>query len=68
MTALLDYDPNAAEALRSALGADTVVLPTLDALKRHRDRELALADVESRDLLRVAEHLREDLLPREDRR
>jgi pilus assembly protein CpaE len=40
MTALLDYDPNAAEALRSALGADTVVLPTLDALKRHLETHL----------------------------
>ena len=40
MTALLDYDPNAAEALRSALGADTVVLPTLDALRRHLETHL----------------------------
>lgn len=40
MTAILDYDPSAAETLRSALGADTVVLPTLDALRRHLDTHL----------------------------
>src|SRR4029079_227546 len=40
MTAILDYDPNAAEALRSALGADTVVLPTLDSLRRHLETHL----------------------------
>jgi pilus assembly protein CpaE len=40
MTALLDYDASAAETLRSALGADTVVLPTFDALRRHLDTHL----------------------------
>lgn len=40
MTAILDYDAGAAESLRSALGADTVVLPTLDALRRHLDTHL----------------------------
>ncbi len=35
MTAILDYDPATAETLRSALGADAVVLPTVDALRRH---------------------------------
>ena len=40
MTAILDYDPNAAESLRSALGADTVVLPTLDSLRRHLETHL----------------------------
>ena len=55
MTAILDYDPNAAEALRSALGADAVVLPTLDAMRRHLETHLgedavvvgASVDVES---------------------
>ena len=40
MTAILDYDPNGAETLRSALGADVVALPTLDALRRHLDTHL----------------------------
>ena len=40
MTALLDYDASTAETLRSALGADTVVLPTFDALRRHLDTHL----------------------------
>jgi pilus assembly protein CpaE len=64
MTALLDYDPNAAEALRSALGADTVVLPTLDALKRHLETHLgedavvvgASVDIES--ALDIASNMR----------
>ena len=40
MTALLDYDAGTAETLRSALGSDTVVLPTFDALRRHLDTHL----------------------------
>ena len=65
MTAILDYDPNAAESLRSALGADAVVLPTLDALRRHLDTHLgedtvvvgASVDIESAlDCHRHANH------------
>ena len=40
MTAILDYDASAAESLRSALGADAVILPTFDALRRHLDTHL----------------------------
>ena len=40
MTVILDNDPSAAESLRSALGADAVVLPTLDGLRRHLDTHL----------------------------
>jgi pilus assembly protein CpaE len=41
MTAILDYDANAAETLRGALGADIVVLPSFDALRRHLETHLA---------------------------
>jgi pilus assembly protein CpaE len=41
MTAILDYDANAAEALRGALGADVVVLPSFEALRRHLDTQPA---------------------------
>jgi pilus assembly protein CpaE len=40
MTAILEYDPGTAESLRSALGADAIVLPTLDGLRRHLQTQL----------------------------
>lgn len=35
MAAIVDLDPSIAETLRSALGAETVVLPSMDGLERH---------------------------------
>lgn len=37
MTALVDLDASIAETLRSALGPDGLVVPSLDALRRHLD-------------------------------
>jgi pilus assembly protein CpaE len=37
MTAILDFDPNAAESIRSALGPDAIVIPSLAALRDHLD-------------------------------
>ncbi len=39
MTAIVDLDPNISETLRSALGADSQVLPSLDALRRHLETQ-----------------------------
>jgi pilus assembly protein CpaE len=64
MTAILDYDPNGAETLRSALGADVVVLPTLDAMRRHLDTHLGEdavvvgASVDLESALDLAEQMR----------
>ena len=41
MTAILDYDPTGAETLHAALGADSVIVPTFDGLRRHLDNHLA---------------------------
>lgn len=40
MTAILDFDPNAAESIRSALGPDAIVVPTLAALREHLEIDL----------------------------
>ena len=64
MTAILEYDASSAETLRSALGADVVVLPTFNALKRHLETHLgedsvvvgASVDIES--ALEVASSMR----------
>jgi hypothetical protein len=37
MTAIVDLDVGTAETLHAALGPDTLVLPSLDALRRHLD-------------------------------
>lgn len=37
MTVIVEFDPNGAEAIRSALGPDAAVLPGLDALHGHLD-------------------------------
>ena len=64
MTAVLDYDVSTAETLRSALGADAVVLPTMDALKRHLETQLAEdavvigASVDMESALDLAEAMR----------
>lgn len=66
MTAILDYDPTGAETLHSALGADTIMLPTFDALRRHLATQIgedsvvigATVDVES--ALALAEQMRVD--------
>lgn len=64
MTAILDYDPNGAQTLRSALGADVVALPTLDALRRHLDTNLGEdavvvgASVDLESALELAEQMR----------
>ena len=39
MTAIVDLDPAAAETLHSALGPDSHVLPSLDALRRHLETQ-----------------------------
>ena len=41
MTAILDHDPANAEMLRATLGGGAIVLPSLDALRRHLDTNLA---------------------------
>jgi pilus assembly protein CpaE len=41
MTALVDLDATTAETLHAALGPDSLVLPTLDALRRHLETQLA---------------------------
>src|SRR4051812_1274463 len=40
MTAIVDLDATIAETLRAALGADAVVLPSMDALSRHLETQL----------------------------
>jgi pilus assembly protein CpaE len=37
VTVIVDLDPTAAETLRTALGSDAEVLPSIDALRRHLD-------------------------------
>ena len=39
MAAIVDLDPSTAEMLHAALGADSVVLPTMDALRRHLETQ-----------------------------
>jgi pilus assembly protein CpaE len=39
MGAIVDLDPSTAEMLHAALGADSVVLPTMDALRRHLETQ-----------------------------
>ncbi|MEP6760691.1 MAG: AAA family ATPase [Sporichthyaceae bacterium] len=39
MTAIVDLDPNTAEMLHAALGLDSVVLPTMDSLRRHLETQ-----------------------------
>src|SRR3954454_19838172 len=39
MTAIVDLDPNISETLHSALGPDSMVLPSLDALRRHLETQ-----------------------------
>ena len=64
MTVILDYDPTGAETVHAALGADSLVLPTFDALRRHLDMHLgedavvigATVDIES--ALELAERMR----------
>ncbi len=40
MTAIVDLDPATADTLHSALGPDSQVLPSLDALRRHLETQL----------------------------
>jgi pilus assembly protein CpaE len=39
MAAIVDLDPNTAGMLHAALGQDSVVLPTMDALRRHLETQ-----------------------------
>jgi pilus assembly protein CpaE len=39
MAAIVDLDPNTAEMLHAALGSESVVLPTMDALRRHLETQ-----------------------------
>ena len=39
MTAIVDLDPSTAETLHAALGPDSIVLPSLDALRRHLETQ-----------------------------
>jgi pilus assembly protein CpaE len=41
MTALVDLDATTAETLHAALGPDSLVLPSLEALRRHLETQLA---------------------------
>ena len=41
MTAIVDLDVNTAEMLHAALGPDSVVLPSMDALRRHLETQFA---------------------------
>ena len=41
MTAIVDHDPAVAETLHQALGPDSQVLPSLDALRRHLETQFA---------------------------
>ena len=41
MAAIVDLDANTAEMLLAALGADNVVLPSMDALRRHLETQFA---------------------------
>ena len=64
MTTILDYDPTGADTLQSALGADCILVPSFDALRRHLDNHLtedavvigATVDIES--ALDLAEKMR----------
>lgn len=64
MTAVVDIDPSAAETLRSALGPDSLLLPSLDALRRHletdftEDAVVIGANVDLTAALEVAESMR----------
>jgi pilus assembly protein CpaE len=40
MTVIVDLDPTRAETLRTALGSDAELLPSVDALRRHLDSHL----------------------------
>ena len=39
MAAIVDLDPNTSEMLHAALGPDSVVLPTMDSLRRHLETQ-----------------------------
>jgi len=41
MAAIVDLDPNTAGMLHAALGQDSVVLPTMDALRRHLETQFS---------------------------
>ncbi len=41
MTAIVDLDPTTAETLRAALGPESQILPSLDALRRHLETHFA---------------------------
>ena len=41
MTAIVDLDPTTAETLHSALGPDSQILPSLDAVRRHLETQFA---------------------------
>jgi pilus assembly protein CpaE len=41
MAAIVDLDPSTAEMLHAALGPDSVVLPTMDALRRHLETQFS---------------------------
>ena len=41
MTAIVDLDPTTAETLRAAMGPESQILPTLDALRRHLETHFA---------------------------
>lgn len=64
MTTIIEYDATGAETLQSAVGGDSVVVATFDALRRHLDKSLgedcvvvgATVDLDS--ALRLAEEMR----------
>lgn len=64
MTAIVDIDPTAAETLHAALGPESQVLPSLDALRRHLDTQFAEdvvvlgASVDLASALGIAESMR----------
>jgi len=41
MTAIVDLDPSTAETLHAALGSDSQILPSVDALRRHLETHFA---------------------------
>jgi len=64
MTAIVEFDPIGAESIKAALGPDSGVLPTLDALRAHLDVHLSEdcvvlgPSVDQQDVFALAEEMR----------
>ncbi|HET7902567.1 MAG TPA: AAA family ATPase [Candidatus Nanopelagicales bacterium] len=64
MTAIVEFDPIGAESIKAALGPDSGILPTLDALRAHLDVQMSEdcvvlgPSVDQQDVFALAEEMR----------